>query len=135
MAGGFQNKRDSGLELTAGELLWVQTGAAGVVLLEYQASSPSNTANYGKVYAKTDDNLYFMDEAGVEYQLNVSGSGVVVETPAGAVNSSNVSFTVSAEPKWVVSDGITYFDGAGYTYAGLAITMDSPPSLYIRVII
>lgn len=64
-----------------------------------------------------------------------AGSGVTVETPTGSVNGSNASFTVSDVPKWVVADGITYFDGAGYTYGALTITMDVAPSQYIRAII
>jgi hypothetical protein len=69
--------------------------------------------------------------------INASGggtSGVTVETPAGAVDASNTVFTVSAEPKWVVADGTTYYDGAGYTYAALTVTMDVPPSASIRAI-
>lgn len=63
------------------------------------------------------------------------GGGVTVETPPETVDSSTVSFTVTAEPKWVVSDGITYFDGAGYTYSSLTVTMDTPPTMFIRAII
>ncbi len=64
-----------------------------------------------------------------------SGSGVTVETPSGSVNSSNVTFTVTATPKWIVSDGITYFSGAGYSLATLTVTMDVAPSSFIRAII
>ena len=56
------------------------------------------------------------------------GTGVTVETPVGTVNSINTVFTVTAEPKWVVSGAATYFDGAGYTYSALSITMDIPPN-------
>lgn len=63
-----------------------------------------------------------------------SGSGFTRETPGGAVDSSNQVFTVTHEPNYVVVDGATYFDGAGYTYAALTITMDSNiiPTQYIR---
>lgn len=67
--------------------------------------------------------------------LGVVGGGVTVETPVGTVNAVNTIFTVTAEPKWVVSDSATYFNGAGYTYAALTITLDIPPSQYIRAII
>jgi hypothetical protein len=70
--------------------------------------------------------------------FNASGGGpggsVTVETPTGTVNASNKVFTVTAEPKWVVADGTQYFDGAGYTYAALTITMDVAPSASIRSI-
>jgi len=63
------------------------------------------------------------------------GGGSTVETPTGTVNASNAVFTPSAEPQYVVADGITSFAGAGYTWNGTTITMDIPPSQYIRAII
>ncbi len=65
---------------------------------------------------------------------NTGGGGSTIETPTGTIDGSNTSFTVTAEPTYVVSDGITYFNGAGYTYAALTLTMDVPPSQYIRAI-
>lgn len=70
--------------------------------------------------------------------FNASGGGpggLTVETPPEAPNAVITTFTVSAEPQWVVADGTTYFDGQGYTYAALQVTMDIPPSATIRVII
>lgn len=70
--------------------------------------------------------------------FNASGGGpggLTVETPPEAPNAVITAFTVSAEPQWVVADGTTYFDGQGYTYAALQVTMDIPPSATIRVII
>lgn len=64
-----------------------------------------------------------------------STAGVTVTTPTGTVNGSNVSFTVTAEPLWVVADGATYFAGVGYTYSSLTVTMDLAPSIFIRAII
>jgi hypothetical protein len=67
--------------------------------------------------------------------IPTSGPGsVTVETPTGTVNSVNASFTVTAIPKWIVSDGTTYYENAGYTRSSLNITMDIPPSSYIRSI-
>ncbi len=68
-------------------------------------------------------------------EISVGGGGVSIETPVGTVNSVNDTFTVTAEPLYVTADGIQYFDGAGYTYAALTITMDVPPSQYIRAAI
>ena len=62
-------------------------------------------------------------------------SGIEVETPTGDVNSSNQTFAVSAEPKFVIADGIIYFAGQGYSYSAPDITMDIPPSIFIRAII
>lgn len=63
------------------------------------------------------------------------GGGITVETPPQTPNAVTTVFTVSAQPRWVVADGITYFSGQGYSYAALAITMDIAPSTYIRAIV
>lgn len=62
------------------------------------------------------------------------GSGFNVETPAGTVDGSNVTFTVSNTPKAVIIDGLYKVEGFGYTYSGGTITVDSdaPPMVYIR---
>lgn len=52
--------------------------------------------------------------------------------PTGIVNGSNQIFGVTAPPSSVVSDGITYFPGAGFLYSNNQITLDVPPSEYIR---
>lgn len=67
--------------------------------------------------------------------IAANGSGVTVEIPTGAVNADNTIFSVTAEPQWVVADGVVYFDGAGYSYSSLSVTMDIPPSISIYAII
>lgn len=62
-------------------------------------------------------------------------ASVTVETPTGSVNGANTTFTVTAEPKWIVADGIIYFAGLGYSYNALTVTMDIAPSYGIRAII
>ncbi len=70
------------------------------------------------------------------HRLLVSlSSAVSVTTPTGTVNGVNTSFTVTAEPLWVVADGATYFAGVGYSYAALTVTMDLAPSIFIRAIL
>ena len=59
-------------------------------------------------------------------------SGVTVETPTGIINGSNVTFTVSNTPKYVISDGVTYFVNNGYTLSGLTVTMDIAPVGFIK---
>lgn len=64
-----------------------------------------------------------------------SGStGTIYYTPTGTVNASNTIFTVTGQPSSVISDGITYFEGFGYSYnLGLnQITMDIAPSQFIK---
>lgn len=63
---------------------------------------------------------------------NATGGAVMYYTPTGTVNGLNASFGVTARPTSVISDGIQYFEDAGYSYAALIITMDIPPSSYIR---
>jgi opacity protein-like surface antigen len=67
--------------------------------------------------------------------FTASGGGTTVETPAETVNGSTTVFTVTAQPKWIVADGITYYEGAGYSYSSLQVTMDIAPSSFIRAII
>jgi len=134
MSGGYRNPEADGSTLTAAELLWVQTGSAGVVLLTEQGSDPVATAGKGKLYVKTDNHLYYMDEAGVITQIDVGGS-VTFVTPTGTVNGVNATFGVASSPKCVIGDGITYFLGLGYSYSAPNITMDVPPSQYIRAIL
>lgn len=134
MAAGFRNQTETGSALTVAELLWVQTGSAGVLLLAEQSSSPSATSGYGKIYVKTNKNLYYLNEDGTEVQIGSSG-GFTIETPPETPDGVITVFTVTAEPRYVVGDGITYFASVGYTYAALAITFTIPPSQYVRAII
>ena len=53
-------------------------------------------------------------------------------TPTGTVNAVNTVFGVVSQPSSVISDGIMYFLNNGFTYAALSITLDVPPSQYIR---
>lgn len=80
--------------------------------------------------------------AGTGVTLTTNGIGAKVISIAsptapvtGTVDGSTVAFTFGGEPKWVVADGITYYDGAGYTYSSGTVTMTIPPSQYIRAII
>lgn len=54
------------------------------------------------------------------------GTGISIETPTGTVDDSNVDFTVTNEPKYIVVNGAQYFSGAGYTYLAGTITLDNP---------
>lgn len=69
--------------------------------------------------------------------INASGSGISVETPPETVDASTTVFTVSAQPQWIVSDGTTIYEGAGYSYSSGTgkVTLDLAPSSFIRAII
>lgn len=60
------------------------------------------------------------------------GTGYTKEIPVGSVDGVNTTYTVTTEPVYVIADGATYFDGAGYTYSALSIVMTNAPSQYIR---
>lgn len=67
--------------------------------------------------------------------INSTGSGgISVETPSGIIDGVNVTFTVLNIPKWIVIDGVTYFDGQGYSLVGLTMTTDVAPQGFIRSI-
>lgn len=114
------------------------TGYSTAGTLIYRVFHSGSWANYvyqvSSTFALASHTHAIADVTGLQTALDEKVS-ITATTPIGTINSVNTSFTVTAEPKWVVSDGITYFDGAGYTYAALSITMDVPPSQYIRAII
>lgn len=70
----------------------------------------------------------------ITFDASASG-GITVETPPEPANAVTAIFTVTAKPKWIVSDGTTYYEGAGYSYAALAVTLNVAPSSFIRAII
>jgi len=50
-----------------------------------ETTAPTADANYGKIYTKTDNMLYFQDGAGAEHSVNISGASYVA---IGFVDSS-----------------------------------------------
>ncbi len=49
-----------------------------------------------------------------------------LEVPAGVINNSNTTFTVTNTPVMVVVNGQIYTDGDGYTFTGNHITLTNP---------
>lgn len=138
MSGPFSNKGPlGGAQLTAAELLWTQTGNAGVILLGNQASVPATTAGVGKIYTLTSDgHLYYKDGSGTIKDLIVSSGGFTELVATGACNSSNQVFTFTQVPSYMVADGIL-LKAVGksgmvmWTNVGTTITMVNPPSFDI----
>ena len=60
------------------------------------------------------------------------GTGYTVETPSGTIDGTNVTFTVTAVPVYIISDGATYFANNGYTISGLTLTLTSAPLGFLR---
>lgn len=67
--------------------------------------------------------------------IDASGGGVTVETPHETPNAVITVFTVSAEPQWMVADGITYYAGKGYTYSTGQVKFEIAPSQFVRAIL
>ena len=55
-----------------------------------------------------------------------SGGTIAFESPVGARNDTNLIFTVTNEPIYIILNGGQYFDGNGYTYTPNTITLSSP---------
>ena len=91
---------------------------------------------------------------GMVAELNIVGSGVAisnvnglptvtftggsgataVETPTGAVNGTNDTYTVAHEPLYIIVDGVSKFVTLHYTYVAGTITVidGAVPTQYIR---
>lgn len=106
----------------------IVTGLAHLVDVDTTGATSSNKVL--KPVFDSNGNLTgfaFGDQSG-------GGGSSSVETPSGTINGSNTSFTVSNEPKWIIADGVTYFEGAGYSYSAGTLTIDTPPVSFIRSI-
>ena len=72
------------------------------------------------------------DNAPVGFLQSAYSTSGSIETPTGTVNGSNVTFIVVNNPVFIISDGVTYFQGNGYSMVGLTVTMDFAPTSFIR---
>lgn len=64
-----------------------------------------------------------------------AAAGLGYASVSGTVNAVNPTFGYPSAPQAIVGDGVTYFQGNGYTYAASVITMDIPPSQYIKAVV
>lgn len=133
------------LELLTGEERLDKNAIRG--LEDYdEVSRLAKTPRTGGAGGSTARNLYQLGDVNIQgitanQSIKWNGTqwvpytpvtGYTVETPSGSVNSSNVTFTVTTIPVYIVADGITYFENAGFTRSSLTLTLDVPPSSYIR---
>ena len=117
-----------------GEPIKFVGGARGIYV--YIGGSKKGIMNSMNFAAGTGMSIAYSKVNGLDtLTFNASGGGISVVTPTGSVNAVNAVFTVSAQPQWVVADGVTYYEGKGYSYAALQITMDVAPSFFIRAIL
>jgi len=135
---GFDNKKTTGGSsgLTAGEVLWVQSGNAGVVKLGNISATPGTIAGVGQIYTKISDGLlYYLSGAGVEYNLTTGGGGGVTVT-SPSINGTNV-YVNAVLAKWIDTDTGHYYEDFGYTRTGVGpytYTFNLTPNLYVRIV-
>ena len=90
----------------------------GGMQLAEQGAPSTPTAGYGKVYAKTDGKLYFLNDAGTEYDLTSSGDGygdgyLTGDGYAGAVTFWTSTSTLSSNQNNFYWDNVNHRLGIG----------------------
>lgn len=93
IAGGVEGIR---ITETAG---LIDVNIDGVVNL-LESAAPSTTSGYGKLYSKTDGDLYYKDDAGTETNLVVGGLGGSGTTDKVAFFSATDSLTSDTNLHW-----------------------------------
>lgn len=61
-----------------------------------------------------------------------AGDGLTRLTATGTVNGSNTNFDFTEQPDFIISDGIWYEVGVGFTWASTTATMSVAPTYMIR---
>ncbi len=65
----------------------------GGSLVLKEITTPTADANYGKLYCKSDDKLYFQDGAGAEHTVSFGGGGVAYDDIGYPDANSTIAFT------------------------------------------
>ena len=87
--------------LAPNELLTVE----GVLSLR-ESAAPSVTANYGKIYVKTDGKAYFKNDAGTEFDITDNGDGGTVTSVATGTGLTGGPITTTGTIS-IANDGVT----------------------------
>jgi hypothetical protein len=72
-----------------------QLGVNGVISLSQQASAPAATSSEGKIYTKTDGNLYYLDGSGAETKLSPKAPDYILITHEVADGTGGGSITAN----------------------------------------
>jgi hypothetical protein len=110
--------------------------ANALVTITDNNTGAANTVNLYSPFTSTTNGVLLLVFNGTSWR-EVARSvtpGSNIETPSGTVDGSNVTFTVSNAPIYVIIDGNVRVSGFGYTYSSGTITVDAlnPPVGYIR---
>lgn len=81
----------------------------GILMLK-ETTTPTNDVNYGKIYTKNDDTLYFQDGAGVEHSLFDASSEVDHDATTNFVANEHIDWT-NASANLSTSGNITTTGG------------------------
>jgi len=108
------------------------TGASGLTI--FGGSRPLQIQESGTVKEKT---ARFINFTGASVSRSADGVVTVavasnVETPTGAVDGANTTYTVLHTPKYITLDGQMLYEGYGYSLSGLTVTTDIAPNTIIR---
>lgn len=91
-----------------------------------EGTAPSSRANYGKVYVKTDNKLYFMDDAGVEYDLLSGGGNVNFMTGTTSTAGTDKALLLTNSDDTAVQNGVSVNANLGGSeFSGLSWTQDT----------
>lgn len=99
-----------------------------------QSSGGGWQGGFPETQIKAGSNMTVTKDASGSWVVSstASGGGYTKETPTGTVNGANTTFTVTATPVYIVADGSTYFENAGYVISGLEVEMTDAPTQFIR---
>jgi hypothetical protein len=86
----------------------------------YETTSPSATADYGKLYVKSSDSkLYFMDDSGAEYELTSSGGddwgSQVVQTTARLTGDGTTGNEIDIAQQSADTGQVLTWNGASWS--------------------
>ncbi len=89
-----------------------------------ERTTPASSTNYGTIYPKDDNNLYYLDESGVETNLLTSGGGEI-DVYSGNLGASTSGWhstsgtAISVSNKMVVANASIVFTDVNGNYLGL----------------
>lgn len=95
------------------------------------------TLNDADVLHIVDTSDTTSDPAGTSFKVTVAQLKAIFKPVVIALDVSidgiTATFPVASQPKWIVLNGSTYFEGGGYTYTPGFITIDFVPEVGMKL--